>query len=168
MVQLDPEADDDFVKPKEKMQTNRLKAIISITISAMFFVAYGSISKYITDVKKVQVIDAVLFRAFMQIPFSAVIAKIIGTSLRIGDNKKLMMVTLRSIAATVAVITYIAALKRIPVFLTIVLEGLAPFWTILFSWMILGAKLNSLQYSGLIISFFGTILIYHSAKTQGE
>ena len=149
------------------MQTNRLKAIISVTISAMFFVVFGSISKYITDVKKVQVIDAVFFRAFMQILFSTVIAKITGISLWPGDREK-MLVTMRSIACTIAVVTYVAALKRIPVFLTIVLEGLAPFWTILFSWMMLGAKLNSLEYSGLLISFFGTILIYHSAKTQGE
>lgn len=133
----------------------------------MFFVVFGSFSKYVTDVKKVQVIDAVFFRAFMQILFSVVGAKITGARLWPGDREQ-MMVWMRSFACTIAVVTYVAALKRIPVFLTIVLEGLAPFWTILFGWMMLGAKLNSLEYSGLVISFFGTLLIYYSAQTQGE
>ena len=77
-----------------------------------------------------------------------------------------MLVFMRSIGATCALIFYIAALKLIPVLLTTVLEGLFPFWSILIGYIILGLKLNSLEWFGLFISFFGTVLIYQSARTQ--
>ena len=97
--------------------------------------------------------------------FSSIFAKVTRTDFRVSPEKRIL-VFMRSIGATFALIFYIAALKLIPVLLATVLEGLAPFWSILIGSVTLGLKLNSLEWFGLFISFFGTVLIFQSARTQ--
>ena len=46
-IQFEKEDDDDnFIKQEEKLPTNRIKAVIMISISSFFFVVYGALSKY--------------------------------------------------------------------------------------------------------------------------
>ena len=160
------DADDNFDK-QEEAHTNRPKAVIMIAISAITYVVYGALSKYIMEEKGVQLFDVVLARGLACLIISAVIAVFTGTSLKVGEGKK-MAVFVRSVSGTLAIIFVMAALKLIPVALTIVLQRLAPFWTILIACIILGVRLGTLEYIALIVSFFGTVLIYLSARSDSE
>ena len=79
-----------------------------------------------------------------------------------------MYVALRSLFGTSAIFFVVLGLGLIPVALTVVLTRLAPFWTILIGFVVLGLKLTTIDYIMLIISFFGTTLIYLSASEENE
>ena len=168
-IQIECDDDDDnFNKQEgEEKHVNRPKAVIMIAISAVTYVIYGALSKYIMEEKGVQLFDVVLARGLGCLVFSAVIALVTDTSLKIGEGKK-MLVFVRSVSGTLAIIFVMAALKLIPVALTIVLQRLAPFWTILIACIILGVNLGLLEYIALIVSFIGTVMIYLSARGDSE
>ena len=138
-----------------------------IAISAITYVVYSALSKYIMDKKQVQIFDVVLARGLGCLIFSAAIAIFTGTSLKVGDGKG-MLVFVRSVSGFLAIIFIMAALKLIPVALTIVLQRLAPFWTVLIACIILGVNLGTLEYIALIVSFLGTVMIYISARVDSE
>ena len=74
----------------------------------------------------------------------------------------------RSLAGTSAFIFYVSSIKFIPVALVHVLDGTSAFWAIFFGWIMLGLKLNSLEWATLVISFLATVMIYLSARDQEE
>ena len=141
--------------------------MIAISISSFFYVVYGALAKYSMDEKQVELFDIVLARGLGCLILSTIIALFNGTSLKVGPGKR-MFVALRSLFGTLAIFFVVAALKLIPVALTVVLTRLAPFWTILIGCVVLGLKLSTTEYVMLVISFAGTILIYLSATEEDE
>ena len=68
------------------MPTNRLKAVIMISISAIFYIVFGSLSKYSMNVKQVQAFDIVLARGVVVLILSTIITLITGTSFKVGPG----------------------------------------------------------------------------------
>ena len=138
-----------------------------ICVSALLFVVYGSLVKYIMKEKQVGLWDILLARALGCLVFSFMIATLSGKSLRIEPGKK-KLVFFRSLAGTTTFILYVSSIKLIPVVLATVLEGTSPFWAIFIGWIMLGLKLSYLEWTALVISFFATVMIYLSARDQKE
>ena len=138
-----------------------------ISISSFFYVVFGSLSKYSMKEKQIQLFDIVLARGMGCLILSTIISLVTGTSFKVGPGQR-TFVALRSLFGTLAIFFMVAGLELIPVALTVVLTRLAPFWTILIGCVVLGLKLSTTEYIMLVISFFGTTLIYLSASTEEE
>ena len=132
-------------------------------ISALLYVVYGSLVKYIMKEKGVLLWDILLARALGCLVFSYTIATLTGKSLRIEPGKR-WLVFFRSLAGAATFIFFVSSLKLIPVVLVTVLGGTSAFWAIFFGWIMLGLKLTSIEWTALVISFIATVMIYLSAQ----
>ena len=75
---------------------------------------------------------------------------------------------MRAILSTATFSLCIAGIQFIPLVLANVLFNTSPFFAAVFAWIMLGDRLNALQWTALLVSFGGIILIYISTREKEE
>lgn len=66
---------------------------------------------------------------------------------------------LRAVFGTVGIFANFYALSRIPIGEAMTLNKTAPFFTVFFSWLLLGERVSRTQFACLLLAFFGAMLV---------
>ena len=73
--------------------------------------------------------------------------------------RALAAVTLRSVFGTIGIFANFYALSRIPIGEAMTLNKTAPFFTVLFAWLVLGERVAGRQFAWLLAAFAGAALV---------
>lgn len=75
------------------------------------------------------------------------------------SGRQWLFLILRSLAGTVGIFANFYALSRIPLGEAMTLNKTAPFFTVLFAWLVMGERVSLKQALWLIVAFFGAVLV---------
>ena len=84
------------------------------------------------------------------------------------DRDRRFPLIMRAALSTATFSLVIAGIRFIPLVLANVLFNTSPFFAVIFAWIMLGDRLNALQWTALLVSFGGIILIYLSTREKEE
>ena len=115
----------------------------------------------------INLFDLLLSRGIFLIFGSLLLAKCSGHTLSVDRNRKFPLI-MRAILSTATFSLVIAGIRFIPLVLANVLINTSPFFAVMFAWIMLGDRLNALQWTALFVSFGGIILIYLSTREREE
>lgn len=74
---------------------------------------------------------------------------------------------LRSLAGTVGIFANFYALSRIPLGEAMTLNKTAPFFTVLFAWLVMGERVSRRQAICLVVAFLGAVLVMKPTDLHG-
>ena len=134
---------------------NSIKGILCIIASAFFFALMGLFVQLSGELPSFQ-------KSFFRNAVAAVIACIM--LVKEGGGFKwqkdcLMPLVLRSLFGTIGILCNFYALDRLILSDALMLNKLSPFFAVIFSFLILGEKINLIQISMVLTAFIGSLFI---------
>ncbi|PIE98949.1 MAG: EamA family transporter [Treponema sp.] len=135
--------------------SSRQKGIIFLMLSSFFFAVMALFVKLAGDLPVMQ-------KAFFRNSVAAVVATILLLRTKSGfkfDKKNLPFFFLRAIFGTTAIIANYYAIQNLTLADATILIKLAPFFTIIFSFIFLKEKIRPYQIIAILIAFAASVLI---------
>lgn len=83
----------------------------------------------------------------------------VGDCARHFSGGQWLFLLLRSLAGTVGIFANFYALSRIPLGEAMTLNKTAPFFTVLFAWLVMGERVSRKQALWLVVAFLGAVLV---------
>ena len=143
---------------------NRTKGILSIVMSAFGFALMAFFVRLCDDYgSQISSFQKSFFRNFIAL----IIATIIffkGSHKLCADNQKfnrkaLFALLIRSISGCIGIFANFYALSKIHIADAMALNKTAPFFTVLFSWLVLKEKTRTRQFIAILAAFAGVLMV---------
>mmetsp|Transcript_16979 Transcript_16979/g.12056 ORF Transcript_16979/g.12056 Transcript_16979/m.12056 type:complete len:135 (-) Transcript_16979:679-1083(-) len=128
---------------------------------ALTFVIYMAVAKY-TISTGVSVLDLAFFRVTILFLSSSVMCYLQKSSMSIPMQFRCKLF-LRSFLGVIGYTCYISGVKLLPLVIATVLFNTAPFWTSIWSYIMLGEKLQLFEIISLVFCF-GAVVLMCTAK----
>lgn len=149
-----------MIMEKLHNKSDTTKGILFLICSAFFFALMAVFVKLSGDISFVQKAffrNAVAFLIAAGGTFGDIRAK--GKSVIIIPKGALLFLILRAIAGSVGIFGNFYAIDRIVLADATILNKMAPFFTLIFSFIIIGEKIKPIPLICVIVAFLGSILI---------
>ncbi len=144
--------------------SSKQKGIILLVCSAFFFTVMNFLAKQSGDLPSIQ-------KAFFRNIVAAVSAAIVLIKNQTGFKFKknnLILLILRSTFGTLGIVCNFYAVQHLFLAEATILNKLAPFFVIIFSFMFLKEKIKPYQIIAVIIAFLATLLIIKPSFSGGS
>ena len=141
------------------------KGIVYIIISGLSFLVVNFFVKIfglgpenglIEHIQKIPAHELVLARSLVSLSISYFIIFRKGLPL-LGNNKKWLFI--RGISGTIALTIFFQSIQNLPISIAATIQYLAPIFTMVFAIIILGERIQKLQWIFVALAFFGVTLI---------
>lgn len=136
-------------------KTNKLKGIIFIILASFFFATMNLFAKLAQECSPYQ--KTFISNAIATLIISIIILKRKDSFIGKKENRKYLL--LRGIMGTVSILTLYYSIESLLLADATILTKLSPFFTIIFSFIILKEKITKKQISFLIIAFIGSLFV---------
>ena len=140
------------------------KGIIYVVLSGLCFLIVNLIVKFFSgnlslgqlELQSIPAHELVLSRSIVSFVISSIIIYRKGLPY-FGVNKKWLII--RGIAGTLALTLFFMTIQNMPFAVAAVIQYLAPIFTMLFTFFLLGERIFSIQWLFVSLAFFGVCLI---------
>ncbi len=146
------------------MQFNKQKAVLYILISSFGFASMNMLVKLSGDLPLMQ---KSFFRNLIAAIVAAVTMAKMGTSFRVKRENWIAMLA-RSAFGTIGLVCNYYAIQYMILPDSTILAKLSPFFTILFSWVLLRERVKPRQWAAITISFLGCTLVIQPSFSSGQ
>ena len=154
----DIESDPDLGLPQPRFKTNRTKAIIAINIFAFTLVIHQVTAKIAVHEMKMNALDLELIRTVTITVCAIINTKVLGYDFHVPKDMRPFLAC-RALLGTIGLTSLTFGVLLIPLAIANIIYNTAVVWSAIMAWILLGEGLSRLQIIGLVVSFFGIILI---------